>query len=177
MPDIRNLAIWLLLALAVAGWGVGCAERTRAGMLAGQRDAARGEAQALRGAVAAQKAEAAAKLASLTASVRAQQQRIDAAHAAREKADAQNLALVDGLRADLRRLRQQSEAAGRGGGGGGAAGGAAASAGPGAGDGAAGARLLPAPADGAASEEDDAWLADLLNIAYAACRARILAPE
>ncbi|MES2251532.1 MAG: hypothetical protein V4645_29980 [Pseudomonadota bacterium] len=30
MPDLRNIAIWLLLALAVAGWGVSCVERTRA---------------------------------------------------------------------------------------------------------------------------------------------------
>jgi hypothetical protein len=30
MPDLRNLAIWLLLAVAVAGWGAGCVERTRA---------------------------------------------------------------------------------------------------------------------------------------------------
>jgi len=30
MPDLRNIAIWLLLALAVAGWGTGCIERTRA---------------------------------------------------------------------------------------------------------------------------------------------------
>ncbi|WPG35288.1 hypothetical protein [Variovorax sp. EBFNA2] len=30
MPDLRNIAIWLLLALAVAGWGTGCVERTRA---------------------------------------------------------------------------------------------------------------------------------------------------
>ncbi|PLC07466.1 hypothetical protein CY658_10975 [Variovorax sp. RO1] len=30
MPDLRNIAIWLLLTLAVAGWGTGCVERTRA---------------------------------------------------------------------------------------------------------------------------------------------------
>ncbi|GER16670.1 DUF2514 family protein [Variovorax boronicumulans] len=30
IPDLRNVAIWLLLALAVGGWGVGCVERTRA---------------------------------------------------------------------------------------------------------------------------------------------------
>jgi hypothetical protein len=30
MPDVRNIAIWLCLALAVSGWGVGCAERSRA---------------------------------------------------------------------------------------------------------------------------------------------------
>lgn len=173
MTALLDLRVWLAAALALAlAWGG--VERTRAGVLAGQRDAARGEAQALRGAIDAQKAEAASTLASLNASVRAQQQRIDAAHAAQEVNDAQNLALVDGLRADLRRERLRraaDEATGRGGGGGGAAGGAAASAGAGPGSGAAGAGLLPAPE---AEADHDAWLADRINEAYRSCRARVM---
>lgn len=181
MPDIRNAAIWLLLALAVAGWGVGCAERTRAGVLAGQvkkvtgeRDGARGERDTLASAIEAQKAQAAAMLRTLNASVLAQQKRIDAAHAAQEKTDAQNLATVAGLRDQLRRERLQraaAEAAGRGSGGGGAAGQAAAGTDHRAGGGAAAAGLLPDPE---AAADEDAYLADRVNEAYRSCRARLL---
>ncbi|WP_225784642.1 hypothetical protein [Xenophilus sp. Marseille-Q4582] len=175
MPDIRNLAIWILLALAVAGWGGACAERTRAGVVTKQRNDAREEAKGLRGAIDAQKAEAAATLRTLNASVLAQQKRIDAAHAAQEKNDAQNLATVGALRDQLRRERMQrgAEAAGRGDGGGGAPG----QAGAGAHAGAAGAAQAggPLPDETAAeAEERDAYDADELNEAYRSCRVRVM---
>lgn len=181
MPDIRNIAIWLLLALAVAGWGVGCAERTRAGVLAGQvkkvigeRDGARGERDSLASAIEAQKAQAAATLRTLNASVLAQQKRIDAAHAVQEKIDAENLSTVAGLRDQLRRERLQraAEAAGRGGGAGGAAGQAGTGTDDRAGGGAQAGRLL-SDETAAEAEERDAFDADELNEAYRSCRARI----
>ncbi|MET3514373.1 hypothetical protein ABIC63_002145 [Pseudacidovorax sp. 1753] len=181
MPDLRNLAIWALLALAVAGWGVGCAERTRAGVLTtqlkavtGQRDAARQGLAELNGAVTRQKAEAAATLASLNASVLAQQKRIDAAAAAQEKTDATNGSTVEHLREQLRAARLRAgtaEAGGCGGGGGGAPGKAGAGAGDRAGGGAQAAGLLPDPE---AAADDDAYEADRVNLAYASCRARLL---
>lgn len=182
MPDIRNLAIWVLLALAVSGWGVGCAERTRAGVLAGQvkkvtgeRDGARGERDSLASAIEAQKAQAAATLRTLHASVLAQQKRIDAAHAAQEKTDAQNLSTVAGLRDQLRRERLQraTEAAGRGGGAGGTPGQAGAGANDRAGGGAQAGRPLP-DETAAEAEERDAFDADELNEAYRSCRARLI---
>ena len=180
MPDIRNLAIWVLLALAVAGWGVGCAERTRAGALAGQvkklageRDGARGERDALASAIDAQKAQAAATMRALNASMLAQQARIDAAHAAQEKTDAQNMSTVAGLRDQLRRERLQraAEAARRGGGVGGAPGQAGAGADHRAGGGADAPGVLPEPE---AAADEDAYLADRVNEAYRSCRARLL---
>lgn len=182
MPDIRNIAIWLLLALAVAGWGVGCAESTRATHLAGQvkkvtgeRDGARGERDSLASAIEAQKAQAAATLRTLNASVLAQQKRIDAAHAAQEKTDVQNLSTVAGLRDQLRRERLQraAETAGRGGGAGGTAGQASAGADHRAGGGADAPGVLPDPE---AAADEDAYLADRLNEAYRSCRARLMPP-
>ncbi|WP_155947201.1 hypothetical protein [Pseudacidovorax intermedius] len=177
MPDIRDLALWALLALAVAGWGVGCAERTRAGALTmqleavtGQRDAARQGLAELNGAVTRQKAEAAATLASLNASVLAQQKRIDAAAAAQEKTDAKNLDDISRLRVELRAARLRAgagEAGGRGSGGGGAPGAAGAGTGDRAGGRAQGARLFPDPE---AAADDDAYEADRVNLAYASCR-------
>ncbi|RST54094.1 hypothetical protein [Variovorax sp. DXTD-1] len=180
MPDLRNIAIWLLLALAVAGWGVGCAERTRAGLVTNQRDearaerdAARGERNSLSAAVTAQKAEAAATLRTLQASVLAQQKRIDEAHAAQEKTDATNLSTLAELRDRLRRERLQraSEDARRGSGGGGAPGAPGAGADHRAAGGAQAAGLLPAAPDREADEEADAYDADQINAAYASCRA------
>lgn len=175
MPDIRNIAIWLLLALAVAGWGGACAERTRAGVVTKQRDAAQEDASWLRAAIKAQKAEAAATLRTLNASVLAQQKRIDAAHAAQEKTDAQNLATVDALRDQLRRERLQraAEAAGRGDSGGWAPGQASTGAQTGAAGGAQAGRPLP-DETAAEAEERDAFDADELNEAYRSCRARVI---
>lgn len=180
MPDLRNLALWALLALAVAGWGVGCAERTRAGVLAvqlktagEQRDAARRGLADLNTAVTRQKAEAAATLASLNASVLAQQKRIDAAAAAQEKTDAKALDDIGRLRGELRAARLRAggaEAGGRGSGGGGAAGAASAGTGDRAGGGAQAARLLPDPE---AAADDDAYEADRVNLAYSSCRAAL----
>lgn len=176
LPDLRTV---LLLALAVAGWGLGCAERTRAAALVSQlkdarteRDGARAARDTLAGQVEAQKAEARAKLAALNASVLAQQKRIDAAHAAQEKTDATNLATIADLRDRLRRERlQRSAEDARRGGGGGAAGQAGAGAGDRAAGGAAAVGLLPDPEAGA---DEDAFLADQVNEAYRSCRARLL---
>jgi septal ring factor EnvC (AmiA/AmiB activator) len=180
MPDLRNLAIWLLLALAVAGWGAGCVERTRAGALTkqlkearGERDAARRQRDSLAAAVERQKAEAREQLAALTASVLAQQKRIDAAHAAQEKTDATNVSTIAGLRDRLRRERMQraAEVAGRGDGGAGAAAQAAAGADDRPEGAAAAPGLLPDPEAGA---DEDAFLADQVNEAYRSCRARLI---
>lgn len=180
MPDIRNIAIWLLLALAVAGWGIGCAERSRAGMATNQRDearrerdTARGEHNSLAAAVTAQKAEAAATLRTMQATVLAQQKRIDEAYLAQEKTDATNLATVAALHYRLRRERLQraAEDARRGGSGGGAPGAAGANADPRATGRAAASGLLPDPETEA---DEDAYLADRVNEAYRSCRARLM---
>lgn len=182
LPDLRSSAIWLLLALAVAGWGVSCAERTRVGTAINQRDearrerdTARGERNSLAANVTAQKAEAAATLRTLQASVQAQQKRIDEAYLAQEKSDATNLATVADLRDRLRRERlQRSAEATRGGGGGGSAPGAAgADADDRATGGAQADRILPTASDRQADEEADAFDADQLNEAYRSCRARL----
>ncbi|MET3512721.1 hypothetical protein ABIC63_000486 [Pseudacidovorax sp. 1753] len=180
MPDIRNLALWALLAVAIAGWGMGCAERTRAGGLASklktateERDGARQALDQVNAAVRRQSAEAAATLASLNASVLAQQKRIDAAAAAQEKTDATNGATVEHLREQLRAARLRAgaaEAGGRGGGGGGAPGAAGAGAGDRVAGGAQTAGLFP---DAAAAADDDAYEADRVNLAYGSCRAAL----
>lgn len=176
MPDIRNLAIWVLLALAVAGWGGACAERTRAGVVTKQRNAAQEDASWLRAAIKAQKAEASATFAALKAEAEAKQKQLDAAHAAQEKTDAQNLATVGALRDQLRRerLQRDAEAAGRGDGGGGAPGQAGAGAHGGTAGGAQAGGPLPDEA-AAEAEERDAFDADELNEAYRSCRVRVLA--
>ncbi|WP_295379583.1 hypothetical protein [uncultured Pseudacidovorax sp.] len=180
MPDIRNIAIWLLLALAVVGWGVGCAERTRSALLDGkvktitaERDAAVNARDQLSNDITAQKAQAAAQLASLNANVLAQQKQLDAAHAAQEKADVQNLARVDALRDQLRheRLQRFAQGPGRGAGGGRSSGQAAASAGDRAAGGAEAPGLLP---NAQAAADDDAYQADRVNEAYRSCRARLM---
>lgn len=183
MPDLRNLALWVLLALAVAGWGVGCAERTRAGSLTkllkavkAERDAARQGLTDLNAAVTRQKAQAAATLASLNASVLAQQKRIDAAAAAQEKTDAKALDDIGRLRGELHvaRLRAgAAEASRRGDGGGGAPGAAGTGTGDRAGGGAQAARVLP---DAETAADDDAFEADRVNLAYASCRATLIRP-
>lgn len=38
---MRDILIWILLALAIMGWGGACAERTRAGVLSGKVKRAR----------------------------------------------------------------------------------------------------------------------------------------
>ena len=181
MPDLRNLALWALVAAAVAGWGVGCAEHTRAGGLASklktateERDGARQALDQVNAAVKRQNAEAAATLASLNASVLAQQKRIDAAAAAQETTDAKALDDIGRLRGQLRaaRLRAGAAEAGGGGGGGGSAAGAAGSrASDRAGGGAKADRLLP---DQEAAADDDAYEADRLNEAYRSCRSRLM---
>lgn len=178
MPNLRNLALWALLALSVAGWGVGCFERTRVDALTqqleattDQRDAAREGLADLTTAVKRQREEAAATLASLNASVLAQQKRIDAAAAAQEKTDAKALDDIGRLRGKLRvaRLRGNAfEAGGSGGGGSGATGAACAGTGDRAGGGAEAAGLF---SDSETSADDDAYEADKLNLAYRSCRA------
>lgn len=132
-----------------------------------------------RDAVASQKREAAALLRSANASVLATQNRLDAEREAAEATDVQHGRVLVSLRADLQRLRASqrlqlvAEAAtgGRGRGGDSQQGAAGSAAEGGGRDGADAGRLLPAAASSTGDEgDDDAFDADRINVAYAACR-------
>jgi hypothetical protein len=145
-------------------------------------DAAKADVSRLEGGIASQKREAAAELRAANASALALQRAIDDGRAEQEKNDVKNREISDGLRGELRdlrtaqRLQRAAEAARRsGGGGGGAPNPAGAAAGDSAGSAAEASRLFPAPAAGAGDvdslEDFDAYEADIINLAYASCRA------
>jgi hypothetical protein len=176
LEDIKTYALGVLLlvcaALGTAAW----LSHEHAGIATEQRDTARGERDRLTSAVGAQKKEAGEKLAALNTTMLAHQRQLDDARAAQEKNDAQNTQTVAGLRTDLRRIRAAANGlltaaagAGRGDGGGGTPGQDPASADPGAAGAAQAERLVPKTA--AEQGDDEAFVADTINDAYASCRA------
>ncbi|MBS0453951.1 MAG: hypothetical protein JSS14_21835 [Proteobacteria bacterium] len=179
MPDFRSLAIYVLLGACVL---LGITAYTNSMLLDSTRKSLKQTKDALKEQgerIGRQKTEAAERLRTLNASVLAQQKRLDAAHEQQEKADATNSATIDGLRADLRRMRaaargvlNAADDAGRRPGGGARQGEAAAGTDAGARDGAQAYRLVPATPDEEA--DDDAYEADRINNAYASCRADAL---
>jgi hypothetical protein len=173
---VRYLIAGLALAclvLGIAGW----AEHQRAGIAAAKLADVRQQIKDTKERIEALKKQAADQLAAEQATVLAQQKRLDAAALEQGKTDATNRAVVDRLHDELRtaRLRAlRAEEARRGGGGGGAASGDPIGAFARAGGGAQARGLLPAPPSGAAEEDADAYDADILNLAYASCRADAL---
>lgn len=98
MPDIRSLAIYVLLATTLILGVAACSERM---VLRSTQAALTAQTNALK----AQKEEAADRLRELNASVLAQQTRLDEAHAKQEKYDATNTKTIEQLRVDLARMR------------------------------------------------------------------------
>lgn len=133
-----------------------------------------------RDAVASQKREAAALLRSSNASVLAAQNRLDAERQTAEATDVQHGRILVSLRADLQRLRTSqrlqlaAEAGGRGSSGAAQQGAGRPAADGGERDATAAARPLSGETTGArdfeAEADDDAFDADRINVAYAACR-------
>jgi len=173
MPDLKSLAIYVLLAMTILLGVASCASTT---MLKATRTALAVQNNAMK----AQKEEAADRLRALNASVLAQQKQLDEHYLAGEKNDRTNLTKITTLQSDLRKLRVASQqlldaaaAAGITGLGGGAQqGGASAGAVAGAENRAEAYRLVPAAPDQEA--DDDAFDADQINAAYASCRADAL---
>lgn len=171
------LKTYLLAALAVICLLLGAAlwlQHGRAGVAIGERDLARQQLDSLGKNVKAQKELAAAQLRAANASVLARQRALEDARTHQEKTDATNVDVVRTLRADLDRLREQSEHARRGDGGAARRGGDPIGAFARAGGAAQARGLLPAPPAGAAEEDADAYDADIINLAYASCRADAL---
>jgi hypothetical protein len=174
---IDTLKTYLLAALAVICLLLGVAlwlQHGRAAVAIGERDLARQQLDSLGNSVKAQKELAAVQLRTANASVLARQRALEEARAHQENTDATNLDVVRTLRADLGRLREQAERARRGNGGAAQRGGDPRGAFAGAGGGAQARGLFPAPPAGAAEEDADAYDADILNLAYASCRADAL---
>ncbi|RYF29986.1 MAG: hypothetical protein EOO23_06170 [Comamonadaceae bacterium] len=170
MPDIKSLAIYVLLATTIL-LGIGsCAQQT---VLKATRFALTTQNEAIKN----QKDEAAARLKTLNATVVVQQKRLDEHYFTGEKNDKTNLAKINTLQADMRRLRAAANglldaAAAAGLSGGTEQGGAPAGPLTGSLDGAEAYRLVPATPDQEA--DDDAYDADKINTAYASCRADAL---
>lgn len=169
---IKNAFIWLLSIACVVLGAAAWLGHARLEIAQGKADLAISQLKKLGADVVKQKAEAAAELRTANASVLAQQKRLDAAAATQKVTDEKAAAVVDSLRTDLRAARLRAgalEAAARRGGSGAAEqGGDPAGAGAGAGSGASAGGVLPDPE---AEADDDAYAADRINIAYAACRA------
>lgn len=186
--SIKNGIIYALgavvFALAFSTW----LNLKRAEVAAGERDVARQQRDNALGAnkrmadgVELMNKLAAAKLRALNASVLAVQKQLDASRELQEKKDAQGVQVADGYRRDLRAARLQLDEARRaargaaGGGGGSASGDDPIGAFARAGGGAEARRLLPEAPTGAGAEGDaDAYDADIINLAYASCRADAL---
>lgn len=168
MPDIRSIAIYVLLATTILLGAAACSERM---VLRSTKAALTAQTAAL----VAQKKEAAERLRELNASVLVQQTRLDEAHAKQEKYDATNTKTIEQLRVDLARMRAAARRllgaadAISGPGGGAQQDPAAASTGSGFGYRAEARGVLPdAPTD---EGDEDAYDADRINNAYIACRA------
>jgi hypothetical protein len=176
MPDIRSIAIYVLLATTLLLGVASCSERllvrsTRADLVV-QKAALKTQTEAL----IAQKKEAAERLRELNASVLAQQKRLDDVHAIQEKYDVANTKTIEQLRVDLARMRAAArrllgaaDAPVTGPGGGAEQGTDTASTGSGFGYRTQASGVLPdAPTD---EGDEDAYDADRINNAYIACRA------
>jgi hypothetical protein len=169
--ELQRIALWALLAVALVAVTWGGYEHHRVGALAMELKTVQASLDTLSANVTRQKAEAAEQLRVAQATADAKQKQIDQQHAQQEKDDASNKRTLDDLRARLVSLRKQASSAGSGHGGDSAAGQAGASADAGAGSAAEAGRLLPGAAD---PEADDAYDADVINSAYASCRARLM---
>lgn len=173
---LKNAIIFVLIGACVILSGLSALFLYRARLAVVNQQVAEARANGLAEDIKRNKTQAAAELRTANASVLAQTRRLDELYLQQEKTDVVDKKVAGDAGDQLHRFRADSRlrsaaAKGPGSGGGGAAQQAAAdaSADPGAADRASRARLLREAA--IAEGDDDARLADSINVAYRSCRA------